>query len=126
MKRVLILLSLFCMLPSNSFAQFSVMHEWNFGYTHRQEVLPKSKAPVQSGVRVAKVDEPVVFVPTANNEVILSSGWEMIEMHKVVASDAKIFDPYMDSKSWYNATVSGTVMIHINCKGITNDFLLII
>ena len=114
-------LALLCLLPANLFAQFSVKHEWNFGFTHRQEVLPQSKAPMQAGLPVLKVNEPVVFVPTANNELILSSGWELTEMHKVLASDARIFDPDMDSKSWYNATVPGTVLTTLVNQGVYLD-----
>ena len=114
-------LVLFCMFPTNLFPQFSVMSEWNFGYTHRQEVLPRSKAPVQVSIPIPKVDEPVVFVPTANNEVILSSGWELTEMHKVIATNAQVFDPGLDTRSWYNATVPGTVLTTLVNQGVYPD-----
>jgi len=109
------------MLTVNLSAQFSVKHEWNFGVTHRQEVLPKSNAPMQTGTLVPKVNEPVVFIPTPNNEVILSSGWEMTEMSKIIASDEKIFDSNLDTQSWYNATVPGTVLTTLVNQGVYPD-----
>ena len=110
-------LLLFCLLPNVLFAQY----RWNFGLTYRQEVLPQSKAPLQAGVAVPKVVEPVVFIPTANNEVILSSGWEMIEMHKIMSSGANIFDPALDVRTWYNATVPGTVLTTLVNQGVYPD-----
>jgi len=109
------------MLTVNSPAQFMAKFEWNFGVTHRQAVLPESKTPIQTGVPVPKVNEPVTFVPTANNEVILSSGWEMTEMNKIIASGEKIFDPNLDTRSWYNATVPGTVLTTLVNQGVYPD-----
>ena len=83
----------------DSYAQY----RWNFGLTHRQEVLPKSNAPLQEGISVPKVNELAVFVPTSNNELILSSGWEMIEMHKTLSSSANLFDPNLDTQTWYRS-----------------------
>ncbi|MCL2651418.1 MAG: glycoside hydrolase family 2 [Candidatus Azobacteroides sp.] len=115
-KCVIFLLALlpYILLPINSFAQ----SRWNFGYSHRQEVLPQSKTPIQTGVPVPKVNEPAVFVPTAGNELILSSGWEMCEMNKNIVSGAAIFDPDLDTQSWYNATVPGTVLTTLVNQGV--------
>ena len=122
MRKYLVFFSaLLYLMPVNLFAQFTEKFEWNFGITHRQEVLPQSKAPIQVAIPVPKVNEPVVFVPTANNEVILSSGWEMTEMNKIIASDEKIFDPNLDTRSWYNATVPGTVLTTLVNQGVYPD-----
>ena len=110
-----------CVLTENLSAQFTEVFYWNFGVTHRQEVLPQSKTPVQTSTPVPKVDEPVVFIPTANNEVILSSGWELTEMNKIIAAGEKIFDPNLDTRSWYNATVPGTVLTTLVNQGVYPD-----
>ena len=112
-----LVLLLFFALQPNSFAQY----RWNFGLTYRQEVLPKSNAPIQQGIPVPKIDEPVVFLPTANNELILSSGWEMKEMYETIASGVDIFDPNLDTRSWYNATVPGTVLTTLVNQGVYPD-----
>ena len=114
---VLLTFLLFLVKPADLFAQY----RWNFGLTNRQEVLPKSNVPVQVGIPVPKTNEPVVFVPTANNEVILFSGWEMIEVHKTLSSGLDIFNPNLNTQSWYNATVPGTVLTTLVNQGVYPD-----
>ncbi len=106
-----------CAAQNDLFAQY----KWNFGLTHRQEVLPKSNVPPQVSERKAKIEEPVVFVDAGDNQLILSSGWELSEVYKVIGQGGNLFDPAFDTKAWYNATVPGTVLTTLVNQGVYPD-----
>lgn len=80
--------------------------------------LPKGNAPYQVPTRVNKKDIPIKLIPQADGEWIISDGWEMGEFDKVIESEQSIFSPNFDTKSWYNATVPGTVLTTLVNQGV--------
>ncbi|MDP4272037.1 MAG: glycoside hydrolase family 2 TIM barrel-domain containing protein, partial [Bacteroidota bacterium] len=83
--------------------------------------LPKGKAPFQKSQRIAKQNIPVKLSQTQPGEWIISGGWEMTDGTTVLESQQSVFDPELDTKSWFNATVPGTVLTTFVDQGVYPD-----
>ena len=105
MKRVCLILPLLLALAQGAWGQ------GNFGlvFPQSQDNLPKSKAPVPVCERKAFVNRPTTLAPTADGNLTLSEGWQMIEAATLVEKDISIWDT-ATTNGWYNATVPGTVL----------------
>jgi hypothetical protein len=106
-------------IPSNTFAQSRL----NFGLSQPQQTstLPKSNAPFQTAMRVAKQTIESVLKPEKDGEYVLFSGWEMREAEKVASTGETISKPGFQTSSWYNATVPGTVLTTLVQQGVYPD-----
>lgn len=96
---------------------------YNFGESRYQKEgeLPKSKVPFQKGVRVPKRNEETVLNKINKTDYLLSSGWELAESSKVIASPKSLFEPDLNTLDWYNAVVPGTVLTTLVEQGIYPD-----
>lgn len=83
--------------------------------------LPKGKAPFQVSKRIPKKNTPTELKPTQQGEWIISNGWEMTDGATLIESQKSIFDPNLDTDTWYNATVPGTVLTTLVNQGIYPD-----
>lgn len=86
-----------------------------------QSELPKGRAPFQESQRVAKQNLATQLVPTQLGEWIISLGWEMTDGATVIESGKSIFDPQLNTATWYNATVPGTVLTTLVDQGVYPD-----
>ena len=88
-----------------------VFCQGNFGlvFPQSQENLPKSKAPKPVCERKAFIDKPAMLMPTAEGNLVLQDGWQMIEASTLVEKNITIWDT-ATTDGWYNATVPGTVL----------------
>ncbi len=95
----------------------------NFGLTQPQpiEMLPKSKVPIQTAVRKAKKIIPTILDRSSAGVYKFTSGWELSEAYKVIASGEPIFSQNLNTAKWYNATVPGTVLTTLVDQGIYPD-----
>lgn len=84
-----------------------------------EDQLPKGNAPFQIPQRVPKQNIPTRLVPTgANNEWIISDGWELGTSTQVLEAQESIFSPSFNTSGWYNATVPGTVLTTLVNQGV--------
>lgn len=86
-----------------------------------QSEMPKGNAPFQRTQRVAKKNISARLIPAETNEWIISEGWEMTDGTSALESGKSIFDPQLDTDSWYNATVPGTVLTTLVNQGVYPD-----
>ncbi|MFT3993562.1 MAG: glycoside hydrolase family 2 TIM barrel-domain containing protein [Dysgonomonas sp.] len=86
-----------------------------------QSELPKGKAPFQKSERIAKKNAVTKLEQTLPGEWIITNGWEMTDATTVVESKQSIFDPQLNTDSWYNATVPGTVLTTLVDQGVYPD-----
>ncbi len=92
----------------------------NFGLTQKQapSTLPKSKALPEKAVKKTKLPVQTLLQSSLNGEYIISGGWEMAEANKIIASGESLFSPNLNTSSWYNATVPGTVLTTLVDQGV--------
>jgi hypothetical protein len=95
----------------------------NFGLQQPQDpaTLPVSKAKPQMAIRKAKSDVVPTLQKLADNEYLISSGWEMAEGNQLIASGGSLFSPDFNTSGWYNATVPGTVLTTLVDQGVYPD-----
>lgn len=117
-KIVVVVLLFFTGIPVTSFSQ-----NLNFGLRQKQspDELPKSNHSFSTPVRKTKTAVNGKLDKVSDWEYILSEGWEMTEAHKVINSDEPIFSANLDTRSWYNATVPGTVLTTLVEQGVYPD-----
>jgi hypothetical protein len=102
---------------------FSQNYKLNFGLQQPQEpsTLPVAKSAPKTSVRKAKVQSQPALTKVAENEFILSNGWEMAEENKVISAEKNLFDTNFSTSNWYNATVPGTVLTTLVDQGVYPD-----
>ncbi len=95
----------------------------NLGMSQPQleETLPKSRVPIKSAIRKEKKIIPTVLEQSSHDTYRLTSGWELSEVFKVIASGESVFNPDLDRSKWYNATVPGTVLTSLVDQGVYPD-----
>ncbi len=131
MKKPLILSLLIAWMLPVSLAQAQQVREkivyrpvnlW-YGLRDHQpaDELPRGRAPLQQGVRVPKVDRPAELRAAGAGQWVLSGGWEMASGEQVVLGGGSLFDPELDTRQWYNATVPGTVLTTLVRQGVYPD-----
>ncbi|KHJ36557.1 Exo-beta-D-glucosaminidase [Pedobacter glucosidilyticus] len=98
-------------------------YKLNYGLSQPQDpaTLPKSKAAVVLPVKKEKVEAKTILKPLANDELQITGGWEMIQASAVQASGEYISTAAVNTKSWYNATVPGTVLTTLVDQGVYPD-----
>ena len=103
--------------------QVLAQNKLNFGLNQSQEksTLPVSLSKPIITVRKAKVAILATLLKVSENEFILNSGWEMSEADQLTASGESIFNPKLNTSSWYNATVPGTVLTTLVEQGVYPD-----
>lgn len=83
--------------------------------------LPKGKAPFQKSQRVVKKNITTKLEQVQLGEWIISDGWEMTDGTSVIESKQSLFDSNLNTDSWYNATVPGTVLTTLVDQGVYPD-----
>ena len=86
-----------------------------------QSELPKGNAPFQKSQKVEKRNLSTELIPSQEGEWIISRGWEMTDGTTVVEAGKSIFDPQLNTSTWYNATVPGTVLTTLVDQGVYAD-----
>lgn len=111
-----------------SFSQLSGQNDFNFtqlwtGLQSKQAKveLPVGKAPFQSSKRKVKQNIPTRLIPTQADEWIISDGWELGTNTQLIESQQAIFDPFLNTSDWLNATVPGTVLTTLVEQGVYPD-----
>lgn len=119
MKSIVLLLLLIASIELN--AQ-SLTHLWT-GLRQPQppSELPQSRAPFQPSERVAKKTLPTRLEPSQEGEWLITQGWEMTDGISLIESGKSVFDPQLDTGSWYDATVPGTVLTTLVNQGVYPD-----
>ncbi|MDR1056728.1 MAG: beta galactosidase jelly roll domain-containing protein [Prevotellaceae bacterium] len=85
-------------------------------------LMPKGRAAFQTSVRKQKQHIPAKLIPTGNGtEWIISNGWELSGSTAIIENGQSLFDPRLNTASWYNATVPGTVLTTLLEQGIYPD-----
>ncbi|GAB6008175.1 glycoside hydrolase family 2 protein [Dysgonomonas reticulitermitis] len=119
--RTLINLLFLILLSTGTQAQ-KMSHLWTgLRQPQPQTEIPKGNAPFQTAQRVSKKNIPTSLTPTQAGEWIVSQGWEMTDGATVIESGKSIFDPQLNTGSWYNATVPGTVLTTLVNQGVYPD-----
>jgi hypothetical protein len=80
--------------------------------------MPKGNAPFQKPQKVAKKDIPTQLIKYQSNEWVITDGWEMTDNKTVIESRKSVFDSHLNTETWYNATVPGTVLTTLVNQGV--------
>lgn len=72
--------------------------------------LPKTKGKIITPLVKPKVAADAKLVGSADNEWIVTGGWELAAAQKIKASGSEISRSAFNTSSWINATVPGTVL----------------
>lgn len=114
-----LLVLLFVGYTSCCFAQSRL----NFGEAHRQKEaeLPKSRVPFLYPERKAKRNVAAVLEQRGKAEYLMRKGWELGEAEKLTSAPNSLFNPDFDTRTWYNATVPGTVLTTLVNEGVYPD-----
>ena len=93
------------------------------GYRAPQDpsTLPKSRAPIPSGVAKPIAGGRVGLQADGDNQWTIAGGWQMAAAPKVKASAQDIAKPGFDNKEWLVATVPGTALTTMIDRGIYPD-----
>lgn len=81
--------------------------------------LPRSAAPFSVPVAKAEVKSSALRASRANEWIL--GQWRLVEAQKITAGPAAISQPGFDAKSWYAATVPGTVLTTLIDRGVYPD-----
>ena len=113
---------LFLILLSNSIYSQRLHHLWTgLRQPQPESEMPKGNAPFQTSKRIAKQNLQTDMVTTQTGEWIITKGWEMTDDMSVIESGKSVFDPQLNTNSWYNATVPGTVLTTLVNQGVYPD-----
>lgn len=95
----------------------------NYGLSRPQDTatLPKSAAGYQKAVIKAKRPAVTFLNAVKDGEFSIRGGWELIESEKIYLSGEKISQPGLNTLSWYNAVVPGTVLTSLVEQGVYPD-----
>ncbi|SHE32902.1 Glycosyl hydrolases family 2, TIM barrel domain [Mariniphaga anaerophila] len=95
----------------------------NFGLRQKQDEneLPKSSYSYQTYLPKPKKNIKGRLDRITDWDYSLAQGWEMIEAYKVTASDESVFSLNLNTETWYNATVPGTVLTTLVEQGVYPD-----
>ena len=101
----------------------SAQYKPNFGLNQPQDgaTLPHSMVKPQVAVRKPKTILPATLQKVAANEFLINTGWELTEADKITASGQSIFNPNLNTSTWYNATIPGTVLTTLVDQGVYPD-----
>ena len=115
-KRILATLTLILAATSALFAQ------GNFGlvFPQGENNLPKSKAPRPVCLRKEFVPTTTTLTPTADGNLIIGDGWQMIAAETLVERDITVWNTSA-TDGWFNATVPGTVLGTLVDQGVYPD-----
>ncbi|OYQ37300.1 glycoside hydrolase family 2 [Niveispirillum lacus] len=92
-----------------------------YGQVAPQDPWTRPKAKTGFSAPVAKpVVETPALAPKANGEWVLGA-WKLVEAPKVAAGPVALSQPGFDAKSWYSATVPGTVLTTLVDRGVYPD-----
>jgi hypothetical protein len=117
--RALASLLLLILLSTNIYSQ---THLWTgLRQPQPEEEMPKGNAPIQTAKRIAKQNLQADLVATQSGEWIITQGWEMTDGMTVVESEKSVFDPQLNTDSWYNVTIPGTVLTTLVNQGVYPD-----
>jgi len=95
----------------------------NYGLSNPQDpaTLPKTTANAPVTILKAKA-AAVTHLQTAHDGgYSILDGWELVEASKINRPDSLISMPGINTKSWYNATVPGTVLTTLVDEGVYPD-----
>jgi hypothetical protein len=117
--RYIKILSIFILLIQQAFGQSNL----NEGLKAPQDpaTLPKSLASVVKPIRKAKLIPYTQLKPTADGDMEVTGGWEMIEAGKISQSGAALSKNDINTSAWYNAVVPGTVLTSLVNQGVYPD-----
>lgn len=93
----------------------------NHGLAEPQPADTLPHAGVTHLARKVKLSTKPEIQPNAQGDLILSSGWDMIEAPKLKATADALSKPGFDTKAWYDATVPGTVLTTLVDQGVYPD-----
>ena len=82
---------------------------------------PVSQSSPSRAVRKAKLTQQKEPVAGSDGRMVLNTGWELIEERRTSLDGAKLSKPGVDTKTWYDATVPGTVLTTLVDQGIYPD-----
>jgi len=85
------------------------------------DTLPKSAVPLQTATRKAKLAQQPVVMPDAHGDLLLDRGWELAEAPRITAAPEELSRPGVETKTWYDATVPGTVLTTLVDQGVYPD-----
>ncbi|MGC2212532.1 MAG: LamG-like jellyroll fold domain-containing protein [Silvibacterium sp.] len=93
------------------------------GYRAPQDAsqMPRSKAPFTAPVAVPVQQFKQAVEPDGPNHWAIAGGWTMAEAPKVSAEGPTIAGPSFSAKTWYAATVPGTVLTTLVDRGVYPD-----
>ena len=121
MKRSFLLL--LCVIAfSTSISAQTLTHLWTGLQAPQPEnELPKGNAPFQKSQRVPKINVSSQSINLQQGELMLNDAWELTDGTTVIESGKSIFDPELDTRNWYNATVPGTILTTLVNQGVYPD-----
>lgn len=98
----------------------------NYGLTAPQDpaTLPQSRAAAPVPVRKLKGPVPAVLTPEPHDAFRLDQGWELTSANAVQQPAAQISRSGLNTATWYNATVPGTILTTLVDQGVYPDPLL--
>lgn len=92
-----------------------------YGQVAPQDPWTRPKAKTGFSAPVAKpVAEPPALAPKSDGEWVLGA-WKLVEAPMVAADAVALSQPGFDAKSWYSATVPGTVLTTLVDRGVYPD-----
>lgn len=112
-----------CLSFGQTFEGFDFKRQlWTGLRTPQEESeLPKGNASFQTPTRVPKKNIPTVLKNQQSGEWEITEGWELIDEETLILSQKSAFDPSLDTKDWYNATVPGTILTTLVDQGVYPD-----
>lgn len=95
----------------------------NMGQTEQQHdsLMPRSRAPIQQPVLKPKMAAITELIPAGDGLYNVRNGWELAEEQKVIGSPVSVFSAQLNTATWYNATVPGTVLTTLVDRGVYPD-----
>lgn len=95
----------------------------NLGYKQPQPsvTLPKSRCEIETPILKEKQTPSPSLKKVKDNEWIVSGGWEMISAEQLQGLTGKQLSATFNTKTWYNATVPGTVLTTLVNQGVYPD-----
>jgi len=84
-------------------------------------VLPRSRAAIIFPEVISEKPGQPKLVRASENEWIISGGWELAAAKKIHSNGSQISDPAVNTGSWMNATVPGTILTTLVNQGYYPD-----
>jgi hypothetical protein len=119
-KHYLLIVALFCLYD---LAPAQTEQPLNKGLSEPQPAitLPKSRSVIDQPVRKEKEKLSTQLLKLEGNEWIISGGWEMIAAQEVAGINGEKISSNIETGSWYNTAVPGTVLTTLVEQGVYPD-----